>query len=46
MIERYRDGSDFEAVASYCRAVRSGPVAGLVPEGTLVEVEPDAWGAE
>lgn len=25
MIERYRDGSAFEASASYCRAVRSGP---------------------
>jgi enamine deaminase RidA (YjgF/YER057c/UK114 family) len=24
VIERYRDGSPFEAVASYCRAVRSG----------------------
>lgn len=24
MIERYRDGSAFEAEASYCRAVRSG----------------------
>jgi enamine deaminase RidA (YjgF/YER057c/UK114 family) len=25
VIDRYRDGSAFEAVASYCRAVRSGP---------------------
>lgn len=32
MIERYRDGSAFEAVASYCRAVRSGPA--VVVSGT------------
>ena len=29
MIERYRDGSAFEAVASYCRAVRSGPAVAV-----------------
>ena len=39
VIERYRDGSAFEAVASYCRAVRSGPAiavsgtAAMGPEG-------------
>ena len=32
MIERYRDGSPFEAVASYCRAVRSG--AAVAVSGT------------
>lgn len=29
MIERFRDGSAFEAVASYCRAVRSGSVVAV-----------------
>ena len=29
MIERFRDGSAFEAVASYCRAVRSGPAVAV-----------------
>jgi enamine deaminase RidA (YjgF/YER057c/UK114 family) len=29
VIERYRDGSAFEAVASYCRAVRSGPAVAV-----------------
>ena len=29
MIERHRDGSAFEAVASYCRAVRSGPAVAV-----------------
>ena len=29
MIARYRDGSPFEAVASYCRAVRSGPAVAV-----------------
>ena len=36
MIERYRDGSAFEAVAAYCRAVRSGPaiaVSGTTASG-------------
>lgn len=42
MIERYRDGSAFEAVASYCRAVRSGPAiavsgtAATGPDGTAL----------
>jgi enamine deaminase RidA (YjgF/YER057c/UK114 family) len=29
VIERFRDGSAFEAVASYCRAVRSGPAVAV-----------------
>lgn len=29
MIDRHRDGSAFEAVASYCRAVRSGPAVAV-----------------
>jgi enamine deaminase RidA (YjgF/YER057c/UK114 family) len=29
VIERHRDGSAFEAVASYCRAVRSGPAVAV-----------------
>jgi enamine deaminase RidA (YjgF/YER057c/UK114 family) len=29
VIERYRDGSPFEGVASYCRAVRSGPAVAV-----------------
>ena len=29
MIRRYQDGSAFEAVASYCRAVRSGPAVAV-----------------
>jgi enamine deaminase RidA (YjgF/YER057c/UK114 family) len=28
-MERYRDGSAFETVASYCRAVRSGPAVAV-----------------
>lgn len=42
MIERYRDGSAFESVASYCRAVRSGPAiavsgtAATGPDGRAV----------
>jgi enamine deaminase RidA (YjgF/YER057c/UK114 family) len=36
VIRRHRDGSAFEDVAGYCRAVRSGPaiaVSGTVPTG-------------
>jgi enamine deaminase RidA (YjgF/YER057c/UK114 family) len=29
MIARHRDGSAFESVASYCRAVRSGPAVAV-----------------
>jgi enamine deaminase RidA (YjgF/YER057c/UK114 family) len=29
VIERHRDGSAFEATASYCRAVRSGPAVAV-----------------
>jgi enamine deaminase RidA (YjgF/YER057c/UK114 family) len=29
VIERFRDGSAFEAAASYCRAVRSGPAVAV-----------------
>ncbi len=42
MIKRYRDGSAFEAVASYCRAVRSGPAvavsgtAATAPDGSAL----------
>ena len=42
VVERYRDGSAFEAVASYCRAVRSGPAiavsgtAALGPDGSAL----------
>ncbi|HEY7179637.1 MAG TPA: Rid family hydrolase [Gaiella sp.] len=42
MIERHRDGSAFEATASYCRAVRSGPAiavsgtAATAPDGSAL----------
>jgi enamine deaminase RidA (YjgF/YER057c/UK114 family) len=29
VVTRYRDGSPFEVVASYCRAVRSGPAVAV-----------------
>ncbi len=37
MIERYHDGSAFEARASYCRAVRSGPAVAV--SGTAATAE-------
>jgi enamine deaminase RidA (YjgF/YER057c/UK114 family) len=45
VIYRYRDGSAFEAVASYCRAVRSGPqiavsgTAAIGPDGRALYPE-------
>jgi enamine deaminase RidA (YjgF/YER057c/UK114 family) len=42
VIERHRDGSAFEATASYCRAVRSGPAiavsgtAATAPDGSAL----------
>jgi enamine deaminase RidA (YjgF/YER057c/UK114 family) len=35
MIERYRDGSAFEAVASYCRAVRWGQAVSVSGTASL-----------